>query len=429
MTIFYAPLEDYKERYTGQLRHWMQVAFSRANKEATDAGLPRHDVVTVEGERGSGAIKTGQVLDAGQRVRWATEQIKRLSRAIDAGSVKDGDHIHLDDFWHPGLDSLWYMLDSHNLYNVWVSAFCWAQSVDCYDFTHKMRFWMRDGEKMHGNRIRWIFVADEQLRELLVAADIGGSASVKMVGLPFDSAAIQDIHYGVGQRPFWLPEHKKRKVVFSSRFDSEKDPEFFLQVARWVKEASPDTEFVMCSSATEVRSNASYLREKIKDAVEDGTVTLKLGLSKKEYYDELVTARVQFNSALQDWVSFTLLEAVTFGCWPIYPMYRSFPAALRHESTFMYRPGDEEEAANMVGGVLDTDQFFTDDAVKARQQLILPPHDAAIPRMLSHMGLRRRKSLSEFEWPEDEGLKNWKAWRADQMRRAAFPAGCGSPGE
>lgn len=386
----------------------MRAEFARADKALKDAGLDGFNVEVVEGERGAGSIKTGQVLDAGQRVRWATEQIKRLSRLIDSGTVKRGDRIHLDDFYHPGLDGLWYMLDLHCLH-LPVTAYCWAQSVDQHDFTYRMRDWMRGVEQAHGSRMQSIFVADPQLKELLVAAGVGKSTNVRVVGLPFNSCSVSASLWGTNVTHNWTPEEKKKKVVFSSRFDAEKDPIFFLQVAERVWANDQSVEFVMCTSAPEIRSNNRYVLEQIDKHSRCGIVQVRTGLSKKDYYQELATARVQFNSALQDWVSFTLLEAVTFGCWPVYPMYRSFPLALRHDGGFLYRPNDLDEAALMVEHALHSDAAFTDDAVRARQDLILNHHDNAIFRMTEAMGLVRNPSVLHER--DDGSLARWKQWR------------------
>ena len=419
-TLWHLPLEEYNERYTGQLRHWMGAAFAKAKEALTNnSGQDEFAVETVYGERGAGSIKTGVVLDAGQRVRWATEQVKRLTRVIESGTLKSGDHIHLDDFWHPGIDGLWYALSLHDV-NVTVSAFCWAQSVDKHDFTHQMGWWMRDIERSHGKRIHQVFVADDQLNELLVAGGLPAQ-NVYTVGLPFDSRSILDVHYGLGQRPFWLPEQKARKVVFSSRLDHEKQPLQFCQMAQRFKETGDSTEFVICSGSSEIRSNDPWTAKTIQKLATAGVITLKLGLTKNQYYEELASARVQFNSALQDWVSFTLLEAITFGCWPIYPMYRSFPAALWHEPAFMYRPNDVDDACEMVKFALDEDRFYTDEAIKARQNLILYHHDNAIGRMIFQMPLGQSGARVDITDNKAYPLPGWKAWRQKFAQGSSQP--------
>lgn len=400
--LWYVPLEPYKERYTGQLDQWMRAAMSKTE----------HNVV--EGEdllvKKANSITTGQVLDANTRVQWATTQVQKLVYAMATGTMKPYDNILLMDFWHPGLDGLFYALHQYGLTSVNVHAMCWAQSVDQYDFTHPMRGWMRQIEQGYGKRFSSVFVADQGLGELLETAGIAESR-VFTVGLPFSSKAVWDRlvspHYSFKDFP------KNPKVVFTSRFDSEKDPLFFLEVAKRFRKRHPTAgvTFVMCSSSDFVRSNSSGIKESLIDAHKDGLVTIKTGLSKDRYYSELLVAKVQFNCAFQDWVSYTLLEAVTFGCFPVYPMRRSFPAALRHEPLFMYRPSDVDDAVDRIVWAL-ADHNFSEEAIKLRQELILPEHDAAIAGILNQAtGHGKPYHYAPYSVDDIKVRERWREWK------------------
>ena len=50
-------------------------------------------------------------------------------------------------------------------------------------------------------------------------------------------------------------------------------------------------------------------------------------LTKDQYYAILAQSSIQFSSALQDWVSFTCVEATMFGCDIVYPDFRSLHIA------------------------------------------------------------------------------------------------------
>lgn len=400
--LWYAGIEAYPERYTGQLDAWMKKAFRKYNVEYTSCEpVPCEDA----------SVKTGQVLDARNRVAWATTQVQMLVDAMASGAMKAGDKILLMDFWHPGIDGLFYALHQFGLHRVQVYAYCWAQSMDEYDFTHDMRRWMRPMEQGIANRLSRVFVADDGLAELFNAATNTNKAVT--VGLPFDSDAVRQIATDGPGEYDWSNVHKRNCVVYSSRFDSEKDPGFFIQVAtEWRKRFGDSTEFIMTTSSKKIRSNADYLVEQIKDAEDEGVIRLFTEMSKEGYYRLLLDSKVQFNCALQDWVSFTLLEAVTFGCFPVYPMRRSFPQALQHVPEFLYRPGDVDDAIDRIGmGLLGGIQknWSTPEAIKARQDLILTPHDNAIKRMLSRIGEGEVFHIGQTE--ENEALANWKKWR------------------
>ena len=66
--------------------------------------------------------------------------------------------------------------------------------------------------------------------------------------------------------------------------------------------------------------------EAVEDlAEEQPRFKLLSGLTKEQYYQELNDCRVQFNSALQDYVSWTVIEATAFGADIVYPNFSSFP--------------------------------------------------------------------------------------------------------
>lgn len=401
--LWYVPLEPYKERYTGQLDQWMRATMDQHKISYT--AIEGEDLIAQK----SGGITTGQVLDANTRVQWATTQVQKLVYAMANGAVKTTDSILLMDFWHPGLDGLFYALHQYNLNSVSVHAVCWAQSVDQYDFTHPMRHWMRGVEQGYGKKLSTVFVADEGLGELLETAGIAENR-VWTVGLPFSSKAVWDklVSPGYSFKDF----HKNNKVVFTSRFDSEKDPLFFLHVAKRFRERFPnsDVQFVMCSSSDFIRSNSNEIKEAIIDAHRSKLVTVKTGLLKDRYYDELLGAKVQFNCALQDWVSYTLLEAVTFGCFPVYPMRRSFPAALRHEPLFMYRPSDVEDAVDRIAWAMASHNF-SEVAIKLRQELILPEHDAAIAGILNQVTGHGKHHYAPYSVDDIKVRERWREWK------------------
>jgi hypothetical protein len=69
-------------------------------------------------------------------------------------------------------------------------------------------------------------------------------------------------------------------------------------------------------------------------------------LTKEEYYTELATAKIQFNSSLQDYVSWTVLESTAFGCDVVFPNFRSFPEFIPAHQ--MYQPFQVQDAVNTL---------------------------------------------------------------------------------
>jgi hypothetical protein len=72
-------------------------------------------------------------------------------------------------------------------------------------------------------------------------------------------------------------------------------------------------------------------------------------LTKEEYYHELATAKIQFNSSLQDYVSWTVLESTAFGCDVVFPNFRSFPEFIPQNR--LYVPFDVSSAVLLLEDV------------------------------------------------------------------------------
>jgi glycosyltransferase involved in cell wall biosynthesis len=338
------------------------------------------DYVRVDSEFGSSAthIEQGQVLDAVRRSRHCLAQVSELLRLAQAGELSSNDQIFFDDFWHPGIEALAYTFSILGI-KPRMGAFCYAQSVDEFDFTYKMRHWMRPFEQGIGTVLDRIFVASTELQDLLVRGGVAPIEKIQVIGLIFDSAEVRS------RMPEELPEQRPNRVVYSSRWDTEKDPEFFLWVAERVAAEMPEVEFVVCTSAPKMRSNSTYLLHRLEVAKSHiPQLTVKEGLTKEEYYNELANAKVQLNTANQDWVSFTLLEAAVAGCVPIYPYFRSFPEALWRNSSFLYPKRDLIGCADSILRVLRRDDLWTRTAVASRAW-IYTKHDYASWRILEHL--------------------------------------------
>ena len=337
MRIIYLPLEPYQERYTVQLSApktgWLERRWIENNSP----------YVRIDGTSLNDEIKTGSVLDACGRGFWATSQIQKVLQMLNDGELGNEYVIYFDDFWHPGISALPY---AFHLTKVQPKMFAMlhAQSIDQYDFTYPMRHWMRHFEIGIGKILSGIFVTSTCLRDLCLYNGIGSENTVHITGLPYNSNEVKE-HF-----PETLPE-RKNQVVFSSRWDKEKCPEFFLAVIDEImKDGHADIKFIITTSAKELRSNNPDLLHLLKRYLREYPDNLELreGQTKEQYYHNLLESKVQFNCADQDFVSWTLLEATTCGCWPIYPNYLSFPEALHNRSYFMHNKGDVKHAAEQI---------------------------------------------------------------------------------
>lgn len=342
--LFYFPLEPYKERYTCQLsaakKGWLEWRWN-------EIGL---DYVRIEGRSLNKEITVGSVLDATGRGYWACSQIVEFLKLLNDGQVESSDCLYFDDFWHPGISALPYAFHLMNVYPK-LYAMLHAQSVDSFDFTYPMRYWMRHFEKGMGKVFSGIFVTSTCLRDLCLYAEVGNERNVYLCGLPYNSDEVRT-HF-----PEVKPL-KKRQVIFSSRWDREKCPDFFLRVVDRVLAQDKSVVFLITTSAKKLRSNSSFYLELLNEYLVKYplNLVLKEDLSKREYYFNLLESKVQFNCADQDFVSWTLLEATTCGCNPVYPYFLSFPEALNFDHRYLYVKGDVESAARMIFENLDREE-------------------------------------------------------------------------
>ena len=88
-----------------------------------------------------------------------------------------------------------------------------------------------------------------------------------------------------------------------------------------------------------------------KLAEEQPRFKLLTGLTKEEYYTELATCKIQFNSALQDYVSWTVIESTAFGADIVFPYFRSFPEFI--DADRMYKPFDVKDALETIEDALE----------------------------------------------------------------------------
>jgi glycosyltransferase involved in cell wall biosynthesis len=287
-------------------------------------------------------IKVGAVLDAIGRGKYSLTQCENFLKLIYEGQVKDNDIIFLQDYWTPGLDAIWYALDLYNI-KVKVYAMLHAQSVDEYDFTYPMTNWMRHYELGLDQRMTGIFVGSSIHKEQLRAA--GFKAPIHVVSLPIHKQATLDI------LPEWQSMQKKNVIVYSSRFDKEKNPFFMLEVAEKFLDANTNYEWHVTTSGKEFRSMLPGVIDAMNSlAKRQPRFKMLSGLTKQEYYTELATCKVQFNTSLQDYVSWTVIESTAFGADIVFPNFRSFPEFI--EASRLYKPFDVQDALSVLHNVL-----------------------------------------------------------------------------
>ena len=342
--LYYMGLESYEARYTLQLTEWNRRVFERR-------GL---DVVYVPGKTidDTKAISVGQVLDAHGRSYFAMSQMMNLVQLMRNGEVTSEDVIYFEDMFHPGIESLPYIInqvsekDQPTIY-----VRCLAQAIDPDDFVHvwgNMAEWMSTYERMVNQipGVRVLATNEEMVAHMKIA---GYTAPIYNIsGLAFGKDEVLE---RVGDlKPF---NERARRVVFGARFDQEKQPNFFMDLVERYSEVYPDTEFAICQGGPLRSNNPKYI-ERARQLQAEGKLEIYENLKKNEYYAILNDSRVMFNCALQDWVSNTVSEADACGANVLYPAYCSFPETFAHDPDRLYVPWSIDDAENKLTNLLNT---------------------------------------------------------------------------
>ena len=343
-------LESYEARYTLQLQDWNERVF---NFRGVD-----YEVITGDELDNSKAIVTGSVLDAHGRTYYSLSQTMTLIQMMKNGELTSDDVIFYEDMFTPGLECLPYIMDqSPPEFRPKVYLRFLAQTTDPDDFLIRegMFGWMRKYEEMVDEFVDGICVASEEFVAHLRIA--GLKAPIYVTGLPYGKEEVRSrIDTNIP-----LDERTKR-VGFAARWDDEKQPHFYMDLAEAYYKIDPTVEFAIFCGHPELKSSdPEYVKRAIdlQDAYDLGkvrTANFKIytGLKKNDYYNLLADSRVLFNCALQDWVSNTVSEADTFGTLTLYPAYRSFPEVFANNGNHLYVPWSMDDAVEKLS------RMFTD---------------------------------------------------------------------
>jgi hypothetical protein len=343
--LYYMGLESYQGRYTLQLTEWNRRVFDRR-------GL---DVVYVPGITidNTQAISVGQVLDAHGRSYFGMSQMMNLVQMMKNGEVTHEDVIYFEDMFQPGIESLPYIFDqipADQRPRVFVR--CLAQSIDPDDFVHVwgMAKWMGLYESMVNEFVTGVLATNEEMVAHMRIA--GWRAPIYNIsGLAFGKAEVLERINGADNiRPF---HDRQLRVGFAARFDQEKQPGFFMDLAEQYQKTDPSVKFAIFQGGPLRSNNPDYVtRARAMEAA--GQLEIHENLTKNEYYALVNDTRVLFNCALQDWVSNTVSEADTLGCNVLYPAYRSFPETFANDPNRLYIPWSMTDAMDKLDPLLVT---------------------------------------------------------------------------
>ena len=337
--LFYMGLEPYEGRYTLQLAEWSRRAFNKRDL----------DWVSVPGTTidNTKSIQVGQVLDAHGRSFFAMSQMMNLVQMMRNGEVSGEDCIFFEDMFQPGMESLPYIMDqipAEDRPKVWIR--CLAQAVDPDDFVHVwgMSKWMSLYEEMCNEFVTGVLASNEEMVAHMKIAN-WKAPIYNVSGLAFDKT---EVRLRVGQLKEW--SERDQRVVFAARFDQEKQPDFFMDIAEQL--APTGIEFALVQGGPLRSHNPKYV-DRARNLETRGLLKIYENQKKNDYYEILNSSKVMLNCALQDWTSNTVSEADSLNCNVLFPAYRSFPEVFANCHERMYVPWSKDDAINKLQKLLE----------------------------------------------------------------------------
>ena len=380
--LFYMGLEPYEGRYTLQLEEWSRRTFQRRNIDWLS--VPG---TTIDNTK---SIQVGQVLDAHGRSYFSMSQMMNLVQMMRNGEVTGEDVIFFEDMFQPGMESLPYIMDqipAEDRPKVWIR--CLAQAVDPDDFVHVwgMSKWMSLYEEMCNEFVTGVLASNEEMVAHMKIAN-WKAPIYNVSGLAFDKT---EVRLRVGQLKEW--SERDQRVVFAARFDQEKQPDFFMDIAEQL--APTGIEFALVQGGP-LRSNNQKYVDRARNLETRGLLKIYENQKKNDYYEILNSSKVMFNCALQDWTSNTVSEADALNCNVLFPAYRSFPEIFANCHERMYVP------------------WSKDDAINKLQKLLVQPH--------KDMGKISDWTSSTIDRYVDIMMGNGEQWRRDTNRYRDYVA-------
>ena len=379
--LYYMGLESYEARYTLQLQDWNERVFGKRDID--------YEIITGEELDNSKAIVTGSVLDAHGRTYYSLSQTMSLIQKMKNGEITSDDVIFYEDMFTPGLECLPYIMDqSPPEFRPKVFVRFLAQTTDPDDFLIRegMFDWMRKYEEMLDQFVDGIMVASEEFVAHLRIAGI--KAPIYVTGLPYGKEEVR------GRIDTNIPlKERANRVGFAARWDDEKQPHFYMDLAEAYYKIDPTMEFAIFCGHPELKSNdPEYVERALalqggerNDGWPERKANFKIhtGLKKNDYYELLANSKVLFNCALQDWVSNTVSEADTFGTLTLYPAYRSFPEVFANNGNHLYVPWSLEDAIEKLQKM--TSAIDNEDVSQYNIGKISDYQDGTIDRTLDAM--------------------------------------------
>jgi len=302
--LILVPLEPLTERYTESWYRNFPPLFAQAG----------FDVVVVDGEPLlHNEIRTGTFLDINSTVHYKMTQLQSIARMFNDGEVAVGAVFFFSDIEFWGLESV-RLLAQMNQVPIKMCGFLHAASYTVEDAFSVAAPYQQYTE------MGWLVALDR----VFVGSQYHKHAIESRRLIPQKLTALLD-RIKVTGNPIFLadytlapvPRAKKKKMLLTNRFDSEKRPGETMDLFEELHDRFPDWELVITTSRPTLRSNDPKLSARAYALHRAGVVTVMEGLTKTEYHQQLQEAAIVVSHSIEENYGYCIAEALLYKALPL----------------------------------------------------------------------------------------------------------------
>ncbi len=332
-TLYLVPIEPLAERYTESWYRNFPIALT-----------PYFDkVFTIEGETlVNDDIKVGTFLDINSTVHYKSSQLQKIASLFHTGQVEQNSVFFVYDveFW--GIESLRLMADMNKV-KIKIAGFLHAGS-----YTREDAFEIAAPYQQY-TEVGWLAALDK----VFVGSQYHKNAFLDRRLKPLQAESLSE-KIVVTKNPLFVYDYpilrktKQKKALLTNRLDSEKRPLETLDLFLKLKEKFPDWEFVVTSGRKTLRSNDPSIIQRCQQLVDTGTITLKVGLTKNQYHQELAESWLVVSHSIEEMYGYCIAEALIYGCIPLLRKGLSHDEFVYPELLFETEEQALEKACNIL---------------------------------------------------------------------------------
>ncbi|USV40851.1 hypothetical protein [Xanthomonas phage BUDD] len=343
--LFIIPIEPLEERYTGEWYKFLPSEFSKHG----------FNVTQIDGETLTDTVETGAFLDMNSTIFYKASQMQKIARLFREKKISNGSVFFVSDLEFWGIESLRLMAQINKV-EIKIYGFLHAASYTTEDAFAVAAPYQKYTELGWLKAVDGIFVGSHYHKRAVMERRVNAFATeadrreiekkIHVSGNPLFASAYNMTSVG----------EKKNKIVITNRFDSEKRPDQSLLVALLAKQALPDTEIVLTTSRPTFRSNQQWLVDLARMYEKQGLITIKEGLTKEEYHNELKTAKVMISNSIEENFGYCIVEAIMYDVAPVLTRGLSHVELVQGYDQFLFETNDE--AVSKVIKFLQRDQLL-----------------------------------------------------------------------